>query len=186
VFSALVGAVVHAAVNRYERLGPLDPPLLVVLDEAANIAPLQDLDHLASTGAGMGIQLVTVCQDLAQLSARYGAERARSIANNHRAKVALSGIADVGTLDTVSALAGDQAVREQSLTSDRKDGRRSTSTSVAYRRLAPADELRRIPPGRGVLIYGHLPPARLTLRPWYRDAELRRRVMAVAPSRGCA
>jgi type IV secretion system protein VirD4 len=176
VFTALVGAIVHAAVLRYERCGPLDPPLLVVLDEAANIAPLPDLDQLASTGAGMGIQLVTVCQDLAQLAARYGPDRARSIGNNHRAKVALSGIADIGTLDTISALAGEQAVREQTYTSDLREGRRSTSTAITYRRLAAADELRRIPPGRGVLIYGHLPPARLILRPWYRDAELRRRV----------
>ncbi len=187
VFSALIGAVVQAAITRYLAEGPLQPPLLLVLDEAANIAPLQELDQLASTGAGMGIQLVTVCQDLAQLSARYGAERARSIANNHRAKLALSGIADVGTLDTLSGLAGEQAVREQTINSGGGEGRRSTSSSVAYRRLAPPDELRRIPPGRAVLIYGHLPPVRLQLRPWYRDQGLRRRVAIPAgPSTGCA
>jgi type IV secretion system protein VirD4 len=175
VFSALVSSVVNAAVERVQRVGALDRPLLIVLDEAANIAPLRDLDTLASTAAGLGIQLVTVCQDLAQLSTRYGAERARTIANNHRAKVVLSGIADVGTLDTLSGLAGEQAVREESVTSDLRDGRRSTSSSIAYRRLAPADELRRIRPGEGVLVYGYLPAARLTLRPWYRDATLRRR-----------
>lgn len=180
VFSALVAAVVHAAVTRYEQTGPLDPPLLVLLDEAANIAPFPDLDTLASTAAGMGIQVMTICQDLAQLATRYGAERARTIANNHRAKVALSGISDVGTLDTLSGLAGEAAVHEQSVTADLRDGRRSTSTSVAYRRLAPPDELRRIRPGEGVLIYGHLPPARLILRPWYRNRELRRRVETVA------
>jgi type IV secretion system protein VirD4 len=143
----------------------------------------------------LGIQLVTVCQDLAQLAARYGNERARTIANNHRAKVILSGIADVGTLDTLSGLAGERAVREQTVTNDLRDGRRTTSTSVAYRRLAPADELRRIRPGEGVLVYGYLPPARLILRPWYRDGKLRRRVtaavgstlpMAGDPSTGCA
>src|SRR5205807_7156501 len=133
-------------------------------------------DTLASTAAGLGIQLVTVGQDLAQLAARYGAERARTIVNNHRAKVVLSGIGDIGTLDTVSGLAGEQAVREQTVTADLRDGRRSTSSSVAYRRLAPADELRRIRPGEGVLVYGHLPPARLALRPWYADRTLRRRV----------
>jgi type IV secretion system protein VirD4 len=137
----------------------------------------------------MGIQLVTICQDLAQLAARYGPERARTIANNHRAKVALSGVADIGTLDTLSALAGEAAVREQTVTADLRDGRRSTSSSVAYRRLAPPDELRRIQPGEGLLIYGHLPPARLSLRPWYRTRELRRRVeiatTAGGPNRGC-
>ncbi len=182
VFSALVGSIVHAAVDRAHHLGgPLDPPLLVVLDEVANIAPLKELDVLASTGAGMGVQLVTVCQDLAQLSARYGSERARTIANNHRAKVVLSGIADVGTLDTLSGLAGEQAVREEVVTSDLRDGRRTRSSSIVYRRLAPADELRRIRPGEGVMIYGHLPPSRLRLRPWFADAGLRRRARLPAP-----
>jgi len=175
VFSALVATVVDVAVARAQGGGhPL--PLLMVLDEAANIAPVRDLDALASTAAGLGIQLVTVCQDLAQLSSRYGAERARTIANNHRAKVVLSGIADVGTLDTMSGLAGEQVVREETVTADRERGRRSTSSSIAYRRLAPADELRRIRPGEGVLVYGHHPPARIRLRPWYSEAALRRRV----------
>ena len=39
--------------------GPLDPPLLVVLDEAANVAPLVDLDRvLATATGGHGVQLV--------------------------------------------------------------------------------------------------------------------------------
>lgn len=177
VFSALVAAVVHAAVLRYEQTGPLDPPLLVLLDEVANIAPIRDLDVLASTASGIGIQLMTVCQDLSQLAARYGAERARTIANNHRAKLALSGIADLGTLDTLSGLAGEAAVREQTVTAGGRNAPRATSSSISYRRLAPADELRRIRPGEGLLIYGHLPPARLRLRPWYRSSDLRRRSM---------
>ena len=75
LFSGLVSRVIEAAYERAGRQGrPLDPPLLVVLDEAANVAPLTELDVLASTAAGHGIQLVTVWQDLAQLTARYGAE----------------------------------------------------------------------------------------------------------------
>ena len=177
LFAGLVASVVAAAVDHVHRSGrPLDPPLLVVLDEAANIAPLRDLDTLASTAAGMGIQLVTVCQDLAQLATRYGQERARTIANNHRAKLLLSGVSDLSTLDLISGLAGEAAVREHSESADLRDGRRTRTSATAYRRLAPTDELRRIPPGEGVLVYGHLPAARLTLRPWYRDAVLRARV----------
>ena len=48
-------------------------------------------------------------------------------------------------------------MREQTVTADLRDGRRTTSSSIAYRRLAPADELRRIRPGEGVLVYGYLP-----------------------------
>lgn len=176
LFAALVSTVVAEAFRIVSETGrPLDPPLLLVLDEAANIAPIRDLDTLASTGAGLGIQLVTVCQDLAQMGARYDAERARTIANNHRAKLLLSGVSDLGTLDLISALAGERVARETSTTHDLRDGRRTRSESTVIRRLAPTDELRRTPPGQGVLIYGHLPPVRLALRPWYEDRRLRNR-----------
>jgi len=176
LFAALVAAAVAEAVGRVNRNGqPLDPPLLLVLDEAANIAPVRDLDTLASTGAGLGIQLVTVCQDLAQLAARYGPERSRTIANNHRAKLLLSGVSDLSSLDLVSGLAGEQAVREETVTHDLRDGRRTTSRATVFRRLAPTDQLRRIPPGQGVLVYGHLPPVRLRVRPWFQDRRLAER-----------
>ena len=45
--------------DRRGQARPLDPPLLVVLDEAANIAPLAELDGLAATCAGHGVQLLT-------------------------------------------------------------------------------------------------------------------------------
>ncbi len=173
----LFGALVHqvlAAVGRRAAAGrPIDPPLLVVLDEAANIAPLRNLDTLASTAAGLGVQLVTVWQDLAQIEARYG-KRAPTIINNHRAKALLSGISDPGALDYVSRLSGDEEVARDSTTRD-ASGLRSNTESTTYRRLAPVDALRRVVPGEGVLIYGHLPPARLRLRPWYEDGELRKR-----------
>jgi type IV secretion system protein VirD4 len=177
LFAALVSTVVAAATETVNLTGrPLDPPLLLVLDEAANVAPIRDLDTLASTGAGMGMQLVTICQDLSQFTARYGEDRARTIANNHRAKLVLSGVSDLATLDLVSGLAGDHAVRDYTVTADLRDGRRTRSSSVTYRRLAPADELRRIPPGEGVLVYGHLPAARIKLRPWFSDGDLSSRV----------
>jgi type IV secretory pathway TraG/TraD family ATPase VirD4 len=94
--------------------------------------------------------------------------------NNHRAKVLLSGISDPSALDYVSRLSGEEEVAKDSVTRDAA-GMRSSTESTTYRRLAPVDALRRVVPGEGVLIYGHLPPAQLRLRPWYRDRELRRR-----------
>jgi type IV secretion system protein VirD4 len=182
LFAALVSGLVAEALLQVGRTGkPLDPPLLLVLDEAANIAPIRDLDTLAATGAGVGIQLVTVCQDLSQLSARYGTERSRTIANNHRAKLLLSGVSDLTTLDLISGLAGERAVRQETVTHDLRDGRRTRSNAIVFRRLAPTDELRRVAPGHGVLVYGHLPPVQLRLRPWYRDRRLRRRVAGTPP-----
>jgi len=175
LFAALVNEVVAGVYARVTATGrPLDPPLLVVLDEAAAIAPVDDLDELAATGAGQGIQLVTVWQDLAQVAARYG-PRAASVVNNHRAKLLLSGVSDGSTLEAVSALVGEAAEEVSSFTSGAGGGRSRTDT-VAHRRLAPADALRRIPPGQAVLVYGHLPPALVSLRPWFEEPELGRRV----------
>jgi type IV secretion system protein VirD4 len=166
VFATLLQTIITAAYDMaLWRGGTLDPPLLLVLDEAANIAPLRDLDTIASTAAGHGIQLVTVWQDLAQLRARYG-EKASTVINNHRAKLVLSGISDPATLEYASRLIGDGDVADHSFTVD-PSGARSTTRSRRERRLAPDAELRRIRPGDGVLVYGHLPPARLRLRPWF-------------------
>ena len=73
LFVSVVREVVEHVFDRVPAQDvPLDPPLLMVLDEAANIAPLSDLDALASTAAGHGVQLVTIWHDLAQINARYG------------------------------------------------------------------------------------------------------------------
>ena len=163
LMAAVVTNIVRAAYEVALAGGhPLNPSLLVVIDEAANVAPLADLDELASTAAGHGVQLVTVWQDLAQLNARY-ATRAASVINNHRAKLFCSGISDVATLEHAGQLVGEADVLSTSNTYDRHgySGRTHSST---YRRLLPGDALRRMPPGQAVLIYGSLPPAMIQLR----------------------
>jgi type IV secretion system protein VirD4 len=172
LFVGVLRAVLDHAYERVARTRrPLDPPLLVVLDEAANIAPVPDLDALAATAAGHGIQLVTIWHDLAQINARYG-PRATTVVNNHRAKLFLSGISDPSTLDYASHLIGDEELHQEATTAGGRSGA-STTRSPTVRRLAPADALRRVPPGQGVLVYRDLPPARLTLRTWFDDPWLR-------------
>jgi type IV secretion system protein VirD4 len=164
-FCALTHQVLSHAFARATRAGrPLDPPLLVVLDEAAHIAPLVELDGLAATCASHGIQLMTVWQDLAQVRARYGA-RAPTVLNNHRAKLFLPGIADPDTLEYASQLVGDEEVDHPSITRDQRGGH-STTSSRSPRRLLPPAELRCLPRGQAVLVYDTLPPARVKLRPW--------------------
>ena len=112
----------------------LSKPLQLVIDEAANIAPLPDLAQIASTARGVGIQLVTVWQDFAQIQARYGTF-AQTVINNHRAKVILAGVSDTPTLDYISRLIGDQQTVEESRTRT-ADGRESTTQSTRHRPLA--------------------------------------------------
>jgi type IV secretion system protein VirD4 len=180
-FTALTQQLLSHAFTSATRTGrPLDPPLLIVLDETAHIAPLPELDGLAATCASHGIQLVTVWQDLAQVRARYGA-RAPTVLNNHRAKLFLPGIADPDTLEYASRLIGDEEASVPSWTKDPRGGRSTTSTR-GPRRLLPPEDLRCLPRGDAVLVYGTLPPARLRLRPWWTASVRRIRPVSPAPS----
>ncbi len=171
LFAGLVEHVVEAAYARAARGRACDPPLLLVLDEAANTAPIRGLPQLAATAAGQGVQVVTVFQDLAQARSRYG-EAADSILANHRAKLFLSGISDGRTLDYLARALGDEEVMSESRT-EGGHGSHSRTKGTRSRPLAPADLVRGIPPGRAVLVYGHMPPASLTLRQWFGDRRLR-------------
>jgi type IV secretion system protein VirD4 len=155
------------------RSGALAHPLLVLLDEAANIAPLPDLPGYAATARSHGITLVTIWQDLAQIHDLYG-QRAQTVLNNHRAKLFGSGIADLPTLEYLSKLVGEHRHLEHNRTSDAGGGsRRTVSEQTSIRPLAPVDVLRRLNPDDAVLLYGHQLPARVRLRPYYRDPRLR-------------
>ena len=166
LFTTLVQTVLAAAYEKAAAKGRLDPPLLLVLDEAANIAPLRDLAQIASTAAGLGIQLVTVWLDRAQIINRYG-DAADTVVNNHRAKLLLSGITDAKTTTELAQLIGDASVSRRSTTVD-ADGRTSATHATQSQPLTSAAGLRQLRPFDGVLIYGHLPPARIRLRPWFR------------------
>lgn len=180
LFATLVNEIITAVYERAAFTGrPLDPPLLVVLDECANIAPLRDLATIASTGAGQGIQLVTVFQDMAQIDAVYGRDRAPTIVSNHRAKIVLPGIADESTLRYADRLLGDEEITQSSSTRGHT-GDRSTTESLAFRSLVPAHELRQMRQGEALLVYGRLPPARLRLRPWYAESSLTGRARPTA------
>ncbi len=177
LFTALISEVIHTAFQMAHNspAGRIDPPLLVILDEAANIAPLQNLDQVASMGAGLGIQLVTAFQDLGQVQQVYGQHRATTVANNHRARLLLGGVGDTATLDYMSALIGDQIIHTTSISTDGRGGR-STTDNQQLRPLAPSATLRTLPDGQAVCVYGNLPPIRMNLRPWYKDKTLSRRI----------
>jgi hypothetical protein len=74
-------------------------------------------------------------------------------------------------------LIGDQALvdRNRSMGSD---GRHSLNESTSYRPLLPVEDLRRLRPGEGVLVYGHLRPTPIRLRPFYAPREQTRRERA--------
>ena len=182
VFAALLEEVISYA---YELAsadgGELKRPLLIVGDELANIAPIRSLPELASTGAGQGIQLVSIFQDVAQMQSVWGREGWRTIANNHRAKLFGSGQGDPETLRYVRDLAGEEEYGTRSHAVHHL-GQHPTTESRQIRSLAPSHVVREQSDGEAVLVYGNLPPARIKLRLWFRDRALRTLVTALPPA----
>ena len=137
--------------------------LLFALDEVANIAPLPKLPQLVSEGAGQGVLTLACLQDLSQARRRWGAE-ADGFLTLFGAKLLLPGVADVRTLEAVSALIGqhDVPVPSTSRTGWLK-GRRSWSTR-RQPRLA-VDELRRGRPGCALVLESDREPGWVALVP---------------------
>lgn len=160
---------------------PLDPPLLVVIDEAGN-TPLRAMPEYASTLAGLGVLLVTVWQSLAQIEATYGRQTG-TILSNHLSKVFYAGLSDPDSMRYVASVLGDEEVETSSRTDDLHGGRGSRQLSTSRTPLAAPHELRQMVPGDALLVHGTLPPAHIRTRPYYRERALRRRAEMPVPAR---
>jgi type IV secretion system protein VirD4 len=72
-FTALVSSIIHAAETRAAKVGgPINPRLLMALDEAGNVFRYPQLPHLLTTARGNGVQLLLVYHDIAQVEHLYG------------------------------------------------------------------------------------------------------------------
>ncbi|QZN84921.1 TraM recognition domain-containing protein [Cellulomonas sp. C5510] len=143
----------------------LDPPLLLALDEIANLTPLPSLPQLMAEGGGSGITTLAVLQSLAQARNRWGEHAADAIWDAATVKLVLGGLAKYRDLDDVSRLLGEI----DELTETRSQGRageRSTSTSVRMVPVMPPSVLRTLPFGTGVLLLRHTRPVVIDLDPW--------------------
>jgi type IV secretory pathway TraG/TraD family ATPase VirD4 len=171
IFVGLIDALLVRVGERVQQGRRSDKPLLLLLDEAANSAPLTKLPQYAATLRSRDVQLVTIFQDYGQVVRRWGRDNAKSILNNHVARVLLPGMADPELLEVFSNLVGER----QAVSTTVSEGSYGPSTSETHKweRLAPVNELRTIPAGHAVLIHDNTAPAKVRLRPYYREPQWR-------------
>jgi type IV secretion system protein VirD4 len=174
-FTALISSIVHEAEEQAARTGgPVSPRLLLALDEAGNVFRYPRLPHLLTTGRGNGLQLLLAYHDLAQIEHLFGGRSvARTVVSNAKMRILLPGVGDVETLRYFSDLLGQTRVSVGSSQTG-PDGRRSRSSSEQRESLAPLHLLQQLPDGEAVVLYQNLPPARVRLRRWFADKDLRR------------
>jgi type IV secretion system protein VirD4 len=138
----LLSSLVHARAEP----SPQDPRMRMLLDEAANIAPLRDLPRVLSQASAHGIRVATVWQSLAQMKARYRDE-ADTILANSTAKLFMGPITDQSTRTYVADLLGTA------------DQSRPKTSAAALQQLAR---------DRALLVNGADRPAIVSQRPWWK------------------
>jgi type IV secretion system protein VirD4 len=144
--------------------GRLERPLLLALDEVANIAPIRSLPRLLSEGIQQGIVPVLGVQDMSQARARWGEHDTATMWSTPALRLVLAGVADPYTAQLVSDACGEQLVwraqiAENTSTSHQVERHGRTYTggdSHSYaqqreRQVQPAD-LRAMPAGRALAL----------------------------------
>ncbi len=167
VVVALLTAIKSATYDRQRLvsagLAPRTHPVRMLLDEAANIAPITELPQWLSTAGGNGLHIVVVFQDLSQAASRWGRHVADGLLTLCTVKLILGGIGDPTTLRALSEYIGnyDRAMyshtRGSSLTSMGNGMLMmapSKSTTVSYHRQAVLEpgQIAQIGYGQALLI----------------------------------
>nr|WP_234444705.1 TraM recognition domain-containing protein [Streptomyces sp. NRRL F-525] len=166
VIAAAADAVLRAAMAAAERAGGrLDPPLLAVLDEAANVCRIEDLPDLYSHLGSRGVPVMTILQSYRQGVRVWGEAGMDALWSAATAKVLGSGLDDADFAEDVSRLVGDHKVHEASV-SHGSSGR-SVSTSRRRERVMEAADIRALPKGRALLLATGVRIGMIRLRPWY-------------------
>ncbi|HYZ97921.1 MAG TPA: type IV secretory system conjugative DNA transfer family protein [Acidimicrobiales bacterium] len=183
-FGGLVNDLMTQIYERSNRAagGRLERRVLVVLDEAGN-QRLEQLPEYASTVAGLGVQLVTIWQSVAQITRAYG-KAAGIVLTNHLSKVFYTGLSDEDSLNYVAKVLGDEEIESRQLSGHYSALARSTATDLTTRvALVQAHSLRQMLPGDALLVHGTLPPAHIRTRRYYTERHLRHRAELPAPAK---
>ena len=168
--ASLVAALVEDVVEVARKMaaaspgGRLDPPLGLILDEAANY-PLPSLPALMSEGGGTGITTMAILQSLDQARHRWGRDAAGSIWDSAIVKMILPGVSNPDDLGGIARLVGDRKEREISETSG-SGGSKTISSSMRDRAILSPATIRSLQPGHALLLLRAAKPIILTLRPW--------------------
>ncbi|MFC4066723.1 type IV secretory system conjugative DNA transfer family protein [Actinoplanes subglobosus] len=169
LIAALTDAVLRAgeAQARASRGRRLDPPLLSVLDEAANICRMRQLPALYSFYGSMGLPIITILQSYAQGVDVWGREGMRKLWSAANVRTYGGGVADPDFLEELSKLIGEHDVTVRS-TSHRAGGWTADSVSRSTRRERILDiaALHALPRGRMVVYSSGARPVLARTAPW--------------------
>lgn len=158
LITALTVAVCEAAM-RYARTRPdgrMPTPMVVELDEAANICKWADLPKLYSHLGSQGVVTTTYLQSWAQGQAVWGRDGMAALWGASNVAVIGPGLRDAALLRDLSESIGDHDITRTSHSSSRSGHSRSITTE--RRRILSPAALANLPKGRMVVLASGAPP----------------------------
>jgi type IV secretory pathway TraG/TraD family ATPase VirD4 len=170
----LIAALTDCAMRAAERLaersgGRLDPPLTVVLDEAANICRIADLPDLYSHLGSRGITPVTILQSYEQGVTVWGEAGMASLWGAATIKLIGAGTDSPRLARDLATLTGQHDVPVRSVSYG--DGKVSESVQLRRQDILEPAQIRALPAGTALLLATGIRPALITLTPWWRGPQ---------------
>jgi type IV secretory pathway TraG/TraD family ATPase VirD4 len=166
LIAALTDTVMRAAERRAEQMGGrLDPPLVVILDEAANICRIADLPDLYSHLGSRGIIPVTILQSYEQGITVWGEHGTAALWGAATKKLIGAGVDSPRLARDIATLVGQHDVPVRSVSYG--EGRASESISLRRQDILEPAAVRALPPGTALLLATGIKPALVKLTPWY-------------------
>jgi type IV secretion system protein VirD4 len=142
----------------------LDPPLKLVLDEIANLAPWPGLVQIMADGGGVGITPWVYLQSGAQARGGWGEAEADAISGAAILQIQLGGSGSDRELERFVKLMGQREVTER--TKSWSGQGRSESEQRKDKDVLTVAELRRLPAGYGLLLNRNSRPIVLKMSRW--------------------
>ena len=171
--------VVAEALARRRPNGRLDPPLLLLLDEVANVAPLPSLPGLLATARAKGIVIVYALQSFSQAVTRWGPSQAETMANATTITEVFGGLSLARDLEDLERLCGRRRVRRESIHLGAAPGHSTATRHWDYEPVMRADEIRTLRSGSTLVLWSNFAPIiaqhrrvpRRLARQWAADPE---------------
>jgi type IV secretory pathway TraG/TraD family ATPase VirD4 len=181
--SPLIAALTDQAMRAGRRQaelagGRLDPPMVLILDEAANICRIADLPDLYSHLGSRGMVPVTILQSYQQGVSVWGEPGMAALWGAATRKVIGAGIDDPRLARDLATLVGRHDVHVRSASYG--DGRASEQISLRRQDILQPADIRALPAGTALLLATGARPALIRLRPWYAGPDARRISEAIA------
>lgn len=141
-----------------EKTRRLDPPLLGLLDEVTSIAPIPTLPGLLADGRGRGITIVYAMQSFSQAVTRWGPSRAETMGNATNITVVFGGLNSAKDLSDLERICGTRLVRRDTLHYGQGRATQTATRSWEQQPVLTVARIRTLLPGRGLVLWGSLPP----------------------------